>query len=84
MLWTRTEVRDIYHANKGKKVGLLPNDFLKVLMKKHPKYNELFRLFENAGAMAWGVTGSGSAAFALINTSVKIPWPNYVKHVLYF
>lgn len=84
LLFARTEMRDIYHANAGKKVGLLPNDFLKILIKKHPKYNELFKLFENAGAEAWGITGSGSAAFALIKGSVKFSWPSYVKHVLYF
>ena len=84
LLFARTEMRDIYHANAGKKVGLLPNDFLKILIKKHPKYNELFKLFESAGADAWGITGSGSAAFALIKGSVKLSWPGYVKHVLYF
>ena len=83
-LLARTEMRDIYHANAGKKVGLLPNDFLKILIKKHPKYNELFKIFEGAGAAAWGVTGSGSAAFALTKGSVKFSWPSYVKHVLYF
>ena len=80
----RTEQRDIYHANAGRKVGLLPNDFLKVLLKKHPKYNELFRMFDKAGADAWGVSGSGSAAFAVLNKSAVFSWPGYVKHVLYF
>ena len=81
----RVEMRDIYHANVGRRVGLLPNDFLKVLIKKHPKYNDLFKIFENCGAAdAWGVTGSGSAAFAILKDSVKFTWPNYVKHVLYF
>ncbi|MBQ7154938.1 MAG: 4-diphosphocytidyl-2C-methyl-D-erythritol kinase [Synergistaceae bacterium] len=80
----RTEMRDIYHANAGRKVGLLPNDFLKVLLKDHPKYNELFRMFERAGADAWGVSGSGSAAFAVLNKPTIFTWPDYVKHVLYF
>ena len=80
----RTEMRDIYHANAGRKVGLLPNDFLKVLVKKHPKYNELFRMFEQAGADAWGVSGSGSAAFAVLNKPTAFTWPSYVKHVMYF
>lgn len=83
-LLARTELRDIYHANVGKRVGLLPNDFLKVLIKKHPKYNDIFKVFDNAGAYAWGVTGSGSAAFALMKEAVKISWPDFVKHVLYF
>ena len=80
----RTEMRDIYHANAGRKVGLLPNDFLKVLIKKHPKYNELFRMFEQAGADAWGVSGSGSAAFAVLNKPTAFTWPGYIKHVMYF
>ncbi len=81
----RTEMRDMYHANAGKYVGLLPNDFLKVLLKKHPKYNEIFRLFKDSGAAnAWGVTGSGSAAFAVLRESVKFKWPSYINHVLYF
>ena len=80
----RTEMRDIYHANAGRKVGLLPNDFLKVLIKKHPKYLELFRMFEKSGADAWGVSGSGSAAFAVLNKPTAFTWPGYIKHVLYF
>ncbi len=83
-LLARTESRDIYHANAGRKVGLLPNDFLKVLTKENTKYNELFNLFEDSGAYAWGVSGSGSSAFALLNRPVMLSWPNYIKHVLYF
>ncbi|MBQ9419927.1 MAG: 4-diphosphocytidyl-2C-methyl-D-erythritol kinase [Synergistaceae bacterium] len=83
-LLARTEMRDMYHANAGKKVGLLPNDFLKVLIKEHPKYNELFTMFENSGAYAWGVTGSGSAAFGVFNSTKLFKWPGYVKNVLYF
>ena len=84
IMLARTEMRDIYHANAGRKVGLLPNDFLKVLIKKHPKYNELFKMFEKAGAYAWGVSGSGSSAFAVLNKPVMFAWPSYVKNVLYF
>ena len=84
IMLARKEMMDIYHANAGRKVGLLPNDFLKVLIKKHPKYNELFRMFEQAGAYAWGVSGSGSSAFALMNKPVRFTWPSYVKNVLYF
>ncbi len=84
LMLARKEMRDIYHANAGRKVGLLPNDFLKVLLKEHPKYNELFRMFERAGADAWGVSGSGSAAFAVMNKPVNFAWPEYVKNVLYF
>ena len=84
LMLARKEMRDIYHANAGRKVGLLPNDFLKVLLKEHPKYNELFRMFERAGADAWGVSGSGSAAFAVMSKPVSFAWPEYVKNVLYF
>lgn len=84
IMLARKEARDIYYANAGRKVGLLPNDFLKVLMKKHPKYNELFRMFQDADADCWGVTGSGSAAFAVLKETVKFKWPEYVRHVLYF
>ena len=81
----RKELKDVYHANAGKKVGLLPNDFLKVLLKKHPKYNELFDMFRQShSADAWGITGSGSAAFAVLHSPAVFKWPNYVKHVLYF
>ena len=80
----RTEMRDMYYANAGKKVGLLPNDFLKVLIKDNPKYNELFSMFEHEGAVAWGLTGSGSAAFAVLNSPKLFEWPSYIKNVLYF
>ncbi len=81
----RKELKDVYHANAGKKVGLLPNDFLKVLLKKHPKYNELFEMFRQSPyADAWGVSGSGSSAFCVLNRTAVFKWPDYVKHVLYF
>ena len=86
IMLARKELIDVYHANAsaGKKIGLLPNDFVKVLVRQHPKYNELFRMFEKAGADAWGLSGSGSAAFALMSRPVKFTWPGYVKNVLYF
>lgn len=84
IMLARTESRDIYHANAGRRVGLLPNDFLKVLLKQYPKYNELFKMFDSAGADAWGVTGSGSSAFAVMDRPIQFKWPGYVKHVLYF
>ena len=83
-LLARTEMRDMYYANAGKKVGLLPNDFLKVLIKDYPKYNELFSIFEQAGADAWGLTGSGSAAFAVLSSPKILKFPSYIKNVLYF
>ncbi len=84
IMLARKEMRDIYHANAGKKVGALPNDFLKVLVKKHPKYNELFAMFKQADADAWGITGSGSAAFAVMDKPLIFKWPDYIKNVIYF
>jgi 4-diphosphocytidyl-2-C-methyl-D-erythritol kinase len=49
----------------GKRVGLLPNDFIPGLVKIHPEYVTLFGLLEESGALAWGLSGSGSALFAL-------------------
>ena len=86
IMLARKELIDVYHANAsaGKKIGPLPNDFVKVLVRKHPKYNELFRIFQESGANAWGITGSGSAAFGLFDRPAIIKWPEYIKHVLYF
>jgi len=49
----------------GKKVGLLPNDFIPVLVKTNREYPKYFSRFEDSGALAWGISGSGSALFAL-------------------
>jgi len=49
----------------GEKIGLLPNDFLTVLLEKHDEYRGIFALAEKTGALAWGLSGSGSAVFAL-------------------
>ena len=81
----RKELKDVYYANAGKKVGLLPNDFSKVLLKKHPKYNELFEMFRvSSAADAWGISGSGSAVFCVLNRPAFFQWPSYIKNVIYF
>jgi len=49
----------------GEKIGILPNDFTRVLVKAHEEYKQYFCRFEDSGALAWGISGSGSAAFAL-------------------
>jgi len=46
-------------------VGLLPNDFLAPLRRRHPEYERFFAVAEATGSFAWGVSGSGSTAFAL-------------------
>lgn len=52
---------------KEERVGLLPNDFLPFLGTCHPEYASLFSVAEAAGALGWGISGSGSAAFALFS-----------------
>jgi 4-diphosphocytidyl-2-C-methyl-D-erythritol kinase len=50
---------------KHERVGLLPNDFLAPLRRRHPEYERFFAAAEATGSFAWGVSGSGSTAFAL-------------------
>lgn len=50
----------------GKRAGLLPNDFLEIYSdEKLAGYNEAFNIYDGAGALAWGLCGSGGAVFAL-------------------
>lgn len=50
----------------GKKTGLLPNDFLRIYSEERlANYNEAFDIYDGAGALAWGLCGSGGAVFAL-------------------
>lgn len=71
----------------GRVLGLLPNDFTPVLLGRRPEYAALFRDFERNGAIAWGVSGSGAAAFALwppgrfSGYRAALPW---VEDVLIF
>ena len=63
----------------GEFCGLLPNDFTPVLLNECPQYQELFQIFERQRAVAWGISGSGSAAFALWREAVprfepELPW----------
>lgn len=80
------ELDRVYQAlGLGRRAGPLPNDFLPSLVEAHPQYRELFSLMENAGALAWGITGSGGAAFALFSGPVSvIPWPEWARQVLFF
>ncbi len=66
--------------------GLLPNDFTPVLLEEYPLYRELFSVFELEGAVAWGISGSGSAAFALRlrNASPFTPDLPWIEDVLNF
>ncbi|MDR1379130.1 MAG: 4-diphosphocytidyl-2C-methyl-D-erythritol kinase [Synergistaceae bacterium] len=69
----------------GERVGLLPNDFAAELMDKFPDYGTLFGVLEKIGAYAWGITGSGGAAFAILRESPSVfavEWPLGTKQVL--
>ena len=60
------ELRGVFSILAGNgDAGLLPNDFSEILLRQHPEYASLFALFQKAGACGWGITGSGSASFAL-------------------
>jgi len=50
---------------RQERVGLLPNDFVPVLEALHPEYSLLFEAAEAGGALAWGVSGSGSSFFCI-------------------
>lgn len=61
----RNEIFEISNSLfSGERVGLLPNDFAPPLMEKHPEYQKFFDEAEAAGALAWGITGSGAAMFS--------------------
>jgi len=64
-------------------IGQLPNDFAPMLIDKFPAYLELFDMFSKAGCFAWGITGSGCAAFALSGKELpSLAWPSWVERVL--
>ena len=72
---------------RGEFCGLLPNDFSDLLLREHGEYRALFTDFYRTGAIAWGISGSGSSAFALWNKDdfcgfgTTLPW---VDDVLIF
>lgn len=49
----------------GERAGLLPNDFCAIFGDREDEYNSAYETAEECGALAWGLCGSGSAAFAL-------------------
>lgn len=60
------EAEEIVSAlSENKRVGLLPNDFFDVLLSMHPEYSEALSVSERSGALAWGLSGSGSSFFIL-------------------
>ena len=50
-----------------KRLGLLPNDFIACASKHRERYDMLYGIMEKAGALAWGLCGSGSSCFALFD-----------------
>lgn len=56
--------------DNGEEIGLLPNDFISVILRERPEYSLFFRRAEKSGALAWGMGGSGSAFFCLFREKV--------------
>jgi len=66
----REELERIYSLLASKKfVGLLPNDFTPRLIEENSLYNLFFNVFNDIGALAWGISGSGASMFALYPNS---------------
>ena len=82
----REEALCLYEElKKGKRVGLLPNDFALPLLERFSGYRELFGALERSEALAWGITGSGSAAFCLFAAPApRLDCPEWGRQVLYF
>ena len=84
------EIRRIVKSFSGNSgAGLLPNDFASPLIEIHPEYSCIFSLFQEEGALEWGISGSGSGAFALFEGGIS-PWramkkleaQNWVRKIL--
>jgi 4-diphosphocytidyl-2-C-methyl-D-erythritol kinase len=64
----KTEAVEILRKLRaGQAAGLLPNDFLEVVSKGRPEYFRAFETAESSGALAWGLSGSGSAFFMVFD-----------------
>ncbi|NLD05420.1 MAG: 4-diphosphocytidyl-2C-methyl-D-erythritol kinase [Synergistaceae bacterium] len=62
----RKEILTIFEKLISKeKIGLLHNDFLDALSKRHIEYRTAFKIAEKSGSLAWGLSGSGSALFMI-------------------
>jgi 4-diphosphocytidyl-2-C-methyl-D-erythritol kinase len=69
----------------GEEIGFLPNDFADMLVAESPSYLDLFGEFRRRGARAWGITGSGGAAFAVFGAPIRplgFAWPFPVRLTL--
>lgn len=61
----------------GASVGLLPNDFCPALCAEHGEYEEFFAHMRRQGALGWGISGSGSSAFALFPRAKFVSLPDF-------
>ncbi|MDL2264521.1 hypothetical protein LJC31_07710 [Synergistaceae bacterium OttesenSCG-928-I11] len=50
---------------RGDCIGLLPNDFIPCMGEHRVCYNALYEAIRDFGAIAWGLSGSGSSCFGL-------------------
>lgn len=76
----RDEIFTIFEKLKSKeKIGLLHNDFLHALTKKHIEYSTAFEIADKSGALFWGLSGSGSALFMIFDDFLTL---NKAKHFL--
>lgn len=55
----------------GSKIGPMPNDFIDCMHEFAPHYDKLYEVAERAGALGWGLCGSGSACFALFDNKTQ-------------
>lgn len=69
----REDILAIFEKLSSKeKIGLLHNDFLEALSKKHSEYRAAFDIAEKSGSLAWGLSGSGSALFMIFMDSFSL------------
>jgi 4-diphosphocytidyl-2-C-methyl-D-erythritol kinase len=67
--------------NARRTLGLLPNDFIGWDSSHAECYSLLYGVLEKAGALAWGLCGSGSSCFALFD---KKNGPDAVSRLIHY
>lgn len=69
----REEILGIFEKLKLKEtIGLMHNDFLDALSRKHIEYRTAFDIAEKSGSLAWGLSGSGSALFMIFSDGLSL------------
>ncbi len=61
-------VKVLDDLRQGRRVGLLPNDFIPCMGARQVYYEALYEVVRDSGAIAWGLSGSGSSCFGLFRT----------------